>query len=289
MTEFESPEAYHRLHIVVDLGATHYRIGSADHNKMKPGVIGETPRDASSILCKLCDGVLAVAANYPHPLSAVSIGCPGLITEDGAVYKSLHIPLSGCDLQSEMKERLGVDVRVLNDAKAQAIGYPSNYETLFYMTLGTGIGGAFIQKGLLVKGCDNFAGEIGHIPLSASGQVCACGESDCLDATASGWALAKRLGPNWFERELNTFEHEILQTAGASVGIAAALCAILLNPSVVVIGGHLTSNSHFRTGIQLGWRRRGWAQCELDLIEDTWPLACRGLTDSENKLKETKA
>jgi predicted NBD/HSP70 family sugar kinase len=265
------------LDIVVDLGASHFKIGSTAHDPDKPRLIRATPKDTAGIVAAVCEGVQEVASRYGQRIGAVSVGCPGLVTASGAVYKSLHISLSGCHLQAELERKLGVFVRVLNDAKAQALGHPWASSSLLYVVLGTGVGGAFVDQGKLVSGAQNFAGEIGHIPLSCSGRRCPCGQTDCLDTIASGWALSAKLGSGWYKRELLAAEEDAVVQAGTNVGTAAALCAILLNPAATVIAGHITGNAQFREGFLHGWARRGWAETKLEFMEDTWPIAFRGL------------
>lgn len=267
------------IDVVIDLGASQYRIGSAEHDCASPRIVGRTPGDVQAIVSALSHGVKEISGHYHRPIKKVSVGCPGLITDSGAVLKSLHVPLSGVDLQSVLIERLGVDVRVVNDAKAQAIGCAEVGQTLLYMVLGTGVGGAFIDRGRIVSGAENFAGEVGHIPVCGVGRTCPCGATDCLDTYASGWALSKQLGQRWYERDLNPDELEVIRSAGKHLGMAARLCAILLNPRLVAVAGHIVGNATLRTGFLEEWPRKGWVTCDVRFIDDTWPLASRGLAN----------
>ena len=62
---------------------------------------------------------------------------------------------------------------------------------MFILTLGTGVGGGFVQNGKIWQGASGMAGEIGHMAIETNGKPCNCGSRGCLEANFSGWALER--------------------------------------------------------------------------------------------------
>src|SRR4030095_6149978 len=71
-------------------------------------------------------------------------------------------------------------------------GVGSEADHLVFVALGTGIGGGVITQGMLVRGAQGSAGELGHVTIQATGPRCACGNHGCLEALASGTAIRRR-------------------------------------------------------------------------------------------------
>ena len=87
-------------------------------------------------------------------------------------------------------------VHVLNDVRAATWGEwrhgaGAGAQDLVCLLIGTGIGGGVVSRGNLITGASNTAGELGHIVIDQAGPLCTCGNRGCLEAFASGWALAK--------------------------------------------------------------------------------------------------
>src|SRR5438270_11109267 len=89
-------------------------------------------------------------------------------------------------------ERLiGAPVVVDNDANVGALGESvygagCGFNPLFYMTLSTGIGGGIVHEGMIYRGADSFAGEIGHINIVPNGRECLCGSRGCFERMCCG-------------------------------------------------------------------------------------------------------
>lgn len=93
---------------------------------------------------------------------AIVIGIAGTV-RNGIVGKAINLNMSECDLGGILKSRLNIDVIVLNDVNLQAIGESKNYENLFLVAIGTGIGAGLILNNQLVEGHNGAAGEISHV------------------------------------------------------------------------------------------------------------------------------
>ena len=98
---------------------------------------------------------------------AVVVGIAGIV-KDGIVGKAINLNLPECDFGGVLQTRIGIKVIVLNDVNLQAIGEAINWDNLFLVTIGTGIGAGLVINSQLVEGHNGAAGEIGHIYLDSA-------------------------------------------------------------------------------------------------------------------------
>ena len=131
-------------------------------------------------------------------LSAVCIAAAGIINvKRGIITYSPNLPgWRNVALRDIVSEKLGLDTYIINDASAAALGEHrfgagKGVDNLIYITVSTGIGGGIIIDGKLYTGSDGCAGEIGHMIVDVNGPKCSCGNSGCLEAMASGTAVAR--------------------------------------------------------------------------------------------------
>jgi glucokinase len=100
------------------------------------------------------------------------------------------------DVAGGLADRLGRPVRVDNDANCAlraeaASGAAQGERDVVLVTLGTGIGGALLVDGTLVRGAHGLAGEPGHMLVDPTGPRCVCGRRGCWERYASGAGLAR--------------------------------------------------------------------------------------------------
>jgi len=182
----------------IDWGGTRIKAGLVDSK----GKILEK-RSLSSKNFKEKDVFLNQVASLVKEFSAfkikgVGIGAPGIIdTKKGFIY---YLPnISGWEnysLQSELKRKLKLPVFVENDANLFALaevrlGAGKGLERAIFLTLGTGLGGALISGGKIVKG-QTSASEIGHFPISLNGRKCGCGGTGCIETFVGNNYLLSR-------------------------------------------------------------------------------------------------
>jgi glucokinase len=171
-------------------------------------------------------------------------------------------------LAETIKKKFGVDVIILNDASAAALGehrYGAGrgVKDLVLFTLGTGIGGGIIINGKLYLGAVGGAGELGHMTVDADGPECGCGNTGCLEILASGTAITR----NAVERiqrgeksslagmaggKINNITAQLIEKAARSgdklaqeviaraayyLGIGMVNVVNIFNPEMVIIGG----------------------------------------------------
>ena len=184
--------------IGVDLGGTHVRIARVDPD----GRI-----EASQRAMTQCDGgpeaivgqiTALTSAVGGDRASAIGIGVPG--TYDRATGRVLNIPALAGWQDFPLCERIttatGLPCVLENDAKAAAIGEWTGgagrgSDNLAYITIGTGIGGAMIVDGRLLRGVGGLAGEIGHTRVTEGSEICDCGRTGCWQTIASGHSLGR--------------------------------------------------------------------------------------------------
>jgi len=163
---------------------------------------------------------------------------------------------------------LGKPVFLLNDASAAALGEHRmgagrGLDNLIYITVSTGIGGGLVINGQLYNGTDGCAAEIGHMTILVDGPLCKCGKRGCLEALASGTAIARmareRLaaGGKSCLAELTRGKIEdvtaelvaeaarrgdalalsVIDEAARYLGIGLANLVNIINPQMIIIGG----------------------------------------------------
>jgi glucokinase len=165
------------------------------------GVVAEhrqpTVRDAQGLLA----GMVAVATTLldaAGPVSAVGVGMPGLVDRNGTLRFAPNLPgILELPVGPRLAAALGLPVRADNDATCAAwaehqLGAAAGTDTALLVTLGTGIGGGLVIDGLLVRGANGFAGEVGHMVVDDDGIPCPCGRSGCWERYASGSALDRQ-------------------------------------------------------------------------------------------------
>jgi len=132
---------------------------------------------------------------------------------------------------------LGIPYLVENDLKCAALAEGRDWrsESLVALYSGTGLGSATLEKGKLIRGVRNLAGEIGHVPYRKAPFRCGCGKDNCLELYASGSGIAKWAAHLGVEASL---DHTVIHALYAEALLhAAATLLTLLNPALLVLGG----------------------------------------------------
>jgi glucokinase len=264
-----------RLYGAIDLGGTKLRSIVADASGR---VLGDDIRLSHAQeglevvlgrMVECLDASLAKAGVERSRLRGLGIASPGAVDSvRGIVPDAPQLPgWRDVPLARLVEERVGVPVRLENDATAAALGEHrfgagrgSRY--MLYLTVSTGIGGGIIIDGEMYGGKSGAAGELGHVVIDMNGPPCGCGARGCLEALASGTAIGKR-GEDLAEsgrspilarlrREEGRVTAEMMQRAaekgdrasreafreaGRYLGVALASYVNIFDPEVIVIGG----------------------------------------------------
>ena len=131
-------------------------------------------------------------------IEAFGIGAPDVNYWGQTIENATNLPWKGIvPLASKLEERLGIRVRMTNDAKAAALGemlYGAaiGMKDFIMLTLGTGVGSGIVVNGQLVYGKRSFAGELGHTSIRPeNGRPCPCGRKGCLETYCSATGVAE--------------------------------------------------------------------------------------------------
>ena len=181
--------------------------------------------------------------------TTLGVGVPGLITADGVIKASPNMKgAHNIAVGPELRERLGIAVHVENDATVAAFGEWKSGAAMgahdaVMVTLGTGIGGGIVMGGVLQRGANGFAGEIGHMVVEREGVECPCGRRGCWERYASGSAL-KMLSGGVDGKEVFEKFHagdknakSVIDTFASWIAEGLASLTNICDPEVIVIGG----------------------------------------------------
>lgn len=181
----------------VDLGGTNVRIAAVDFDGgVRTERRAETPDRFDAIVDTIAELVVAVTAECPDP-PALGIGTAGMVDFEGVVRYAPNLPaLIERPMQAAVQDATGVPTCVDNDANAAALGEVLHgavrgLRQALVLTLGTGIGGAIVDDGRVVRGAHGFAAEVGHFQVTDADVPCACGQRGHWEAMASGNALGR--------------------------------------------------------------------------------------------------
>ena len=263
------------LYAAVDLGGTKVRALVADRSgrvlgdDIRPSGAAEGLETVLARMVESLDAALARAGVEREQLTGLGIAAPGAVdVERGVVPNAPQLPgWQDVPLARLMEERVGVPALLENDASAAALGehrFGAGRGTrhMLYITVSTGLGGGIIIDGELYRGKSGAAGELGHVIIDINGPPCGCGARGCLEALASGTAIAGRgerlaesgdspvlarlrgqEGPVTAEMMKRAADmgdaasREAFREAGHYLGVALAGYVNIFDPEAIIVGG----------------------------------------------------
>ncbi len=253
-----------RYALGIDLGGTYIKYAVvSDEGSIMWERECTTGKDKETLLEQLCDIVgyaLTEAAGNGLPFESVGIGTPGIIDPTERILLGGSPNINGWEkvhIADMIEARHDVRVRLCNDANAvgaaeQRFGAAKGFSDVVFIGVGTGIGGAVIVDGRMLKGYRGRGAELGCIPFNVDdGIECACGSRGCWEAYASAAAMlrfyADRTGEQIDGKELMKRYHageatavEIFERECYYLGRGIAGYINIFAPQKVVIGGGLS-------------------------------------------------
>ncbi len=156
-------------------------------------------KDPDKTIADIIDSIKICLQKSGKTASAIGIGVAGQIDKtNGVVRRSPNLPdWHDVPLRARLEEALNLPVTVNNDVRVITWGEwqhgaGKGVNDLVCLFVGTGVGGGIVSNGQLLEGCQNTAGELGHMTIVAGGRKCHCPNEGCLEAYAGGWAIAER-------------------------------------------------------------------------------------------------
>lgn len=194
-----------RLLLGVDIGGTKVAAGIVSPQgeilarTRVPMISHEGAAAGLAAVERAIEAALALLPERRAEVAAIGISSPGpLDPRRGVVINPPNLPCwHDFPLAEKVQELHRLPVRIDNDANAAALaeaiwGAGAGYPSVFYATLGTGIGAGVVLDGRIYHGRTGAAAEGGHVSIDYRGPLCACGKRGCIEALAAGPAVAQR-------------------------------------------------------------------------------------------------
>lgn len=255
----------------IDVGGTTIKFGLFDsEGKLleKWEIVTNTDNKGESIISDIGDSVndkIKEKAIDKSDILGIGIDVPGPVVKSTTVLECVNLGWGLKHVSKELGDLLDIEVKVGNDADVAALGEMwqgggKGFDSIFMVTLGTGVGGGVVVDGKIVTGSHGTAGEIGHVTVNTEESlVCNCGKPGCLEQYASATGIT-RLGNELLEKsnepsslrdydelsskaifdEAKTGDKLALELAdefGRVLGLALSFVASLIDPEIFVIGG----------------------------------------------------
>jgi len=255
----------------IDIGGAQIRAGMVDEEgAILASRTVPTPNDLDGFLPSLQDAIrwLLEATSLP---AGVGVGCKGNINPDSTLVETLMGPLHFLEgLRLADLVGLPMDVPVFADNYARVAmagemvwGAAKGHDDVVMLTLGTGVGGAVIANGHLLRGHSGVAGHLGHMTIDPDGPLCSCGNRGCLETIFSAramegeaWAAVHRGCTSTLTRlfreqpqlatcrtifqaasEGDALSTSIVSKAIRALGAAIAGLLHVFDPEIVIVGG----------------------------------------------------
>ncbi len=266
-----------RYIVGIDVGGTNIVVGTVAQDGSEIVGVESTATLAEQGPDAVVDRIVAVTrrsmARAPgKEIAGIGIGSPGpLDTKTGVVLLTPNLGWHNMPLRDRISSALGLPATLDNDANCAVFGEwwrgaARGVDHVVGLTIGTGIGGGIVLHGDLYHGASDIAGEIGHMTIDSTGRRCKCGNYGCLEAYASGPAIAARAVegmeagadtalPRYVNGDLSKitaqvvyeaahngdeYALEVVRETAKLLGAGVANIINIFNPQVVVICGGVT-------------------------------------------------
>ena len=272
-----------RVIVGVDVGGTNIVVGTLTEDGKEIAGLEQRPTAAQNgpkavvarIVAMVNSSIKKARANWGNAVEVlgVGIGSPGPIdTHRGIVRISPNLGWRDMPLLELVSEQVGLPATLDNDASCAILGEwwrgaARGTRVLVGLTVGTGIGGGIVLDGKIFHGASDVAGEFGHTTIDSTGRRCKCGNYGCIEAYASGPAIAARAIegimagvetslPRYVEGRLSEINAQIVYQAANDgddlalevvrdtarfLGAGIANLVNIFNPEMVVLGGGVTA------------------------------------------------
>ncbi len=257
------------LAIGLDIGGTNLKAGLVDSGgQLRLAFSEATPRTTADFKA-LVESLLTKLCTTDNP-GAVGIGCKGVVdSQTTTLVRSpgdLHY-LEGSSLRNLVNAAVnGKPVFADNDARIALIaewlwGAAHGCQNVLMLTLGTGVGGALLMNGQIIRGANGVAGHVGHMTIDPHGPLCICGNYGCLETVFSARAIEaeafsaahRRVGSLLTDQPQSPDCSQVFQAAAQAdeaaqwiieratqhLGAAVASLVHLVDPELIILSGQI--------------------------------------------------
>ncbi len=266
--------------IAVDVGGTKVACGIVTFDGTAPAVraVETVPTDAQrggrAVLATVIAAARTVREGFGGEVVGIGVSSAGVVDPRSGVItfaNDLMPGWGGMPLGPELEHALDLPTSVMGDVHAHALGEARwgagrDYASCLVVAVGTGIGGAFVERGSVMLGAHNVAGHVGHVACAeAVGIPCACGAVGHLEPVASGPGIAAG-----YARLTNTSVdgREVarraasgdldavtaLSQAGRALGSTLGSLCNVLDPAVIILSGSVAASGQiWREALDVGF------------------------------------
>jgi len=281
VTTMQTPAPYV---IGVDLGGTNVRAaliardGTIAQQARRPSLQDQPAAATLGQIVEACREVIGEEDVAPEQVLGVGIGLPGIMDSDTGIcfWSPNFAQWKDVPIGPTVAGALGRPAFILNDAKCAALGElvygaGKGVRNLVMITLGTGIGGAFVVDGRLLIGPNGSIGEVGHHTVDPHGRRCGCGNFGCWEAMCARDAIIEcaerklqagqestlrdtprgHLTPDRISRAAaagDALALQVLDEIGFYIGVGVTNLINMLNPERFVIGGGIAQAGELLLG-----------------------------------------
>jgi glucokinase len=290
----------------VDLGGTNIVTGllpmeggAVQALQTRPTESQRGPKFVVDRIVEMVEGSIAATltehGGTREEVAGVGIGSPGPLNRaTGIVINTPNLGWRNFPLRDLISNAVSLPAVLDNDANCATygewwLGAGRHADTLVGLTLGTGIGGGIVLGGEIYHGVSDVAGEIGHMTIDSTGRKCNCGNYGCLEAYASGPAIALRAiegiesgvetilvemvggkletitAATVYEAAVqgDDYAEEVMKETARFLGTGVANLVNILNPEMIVIAGGVTkAGDHLFEPLRAEVRRRAFRSAE---------------------------
>lgn len=214
----------------------------------------------------IADLLEQIEADKVDRIIGIGVAMHGVV--DVHAGKSLFAPnlsLKNIPIKEELEKEFDLEVKVENDARSIVLGEflfgdHGSLDSMLVLNIGRGIGAGFMIHEELYHGAQDLAGEVGHMMIDLSGDICECGNRGCFQAMATGDAIVRRAqrdyaielpkdasGETVYQRakkgDVNSIE--IFQDTGKIIGIALTNLIHIINPNKIILCGGVMNAHEF--------------------------------------------
>lgn len=233
------------MNLAIDAGGTHLRAEIWDQNKLIASLYKKTSEVG------LCEWLRLILKNHKG-IQTIGVSYAGQV-KNGLIISSPNINIDEYEIKKIIESEFEVSLKIENDLTCAVLAEADIYKSknISALYVGTGLGLGAIDSGEVIRGIDNMAAEIGHIPYKDAPFVCGCGRSNCIELFASGSGVKK-----WIDfynlkceaklEDLKKSENkEIVAMFEDALVHAVGVTITLFNPEVLVLGGGIVKSNPY--------------------------------------------